>query len=193
MNFILQRWLNGSKATVREGIEVSDILVTQASLRDKGQIVAMSRFLKTGGVFDEENLGSFAIRNGLKVSPLIEIARFEDGIMAIHNGHHRAIAAFLARGNKKIYSNEFFIRDWSYADYRDIVLPHWVTPFDVLREFRVGDLSPWKKEVREYYVLNGEERTRQFILDNKSKYATNRYFYTVGDMVSRLNLYNLKG
>lgn len=178
---------------MREGIEISDILVTQASLRDRGQVANMTRFLKTGGVFDEETLGSYAIRYGLRVCPLIEIARFEDGTMAVHNGHHRVISSFLARGNKKIYSNEFFIREWRYADYSETVLPHWVTPFDVLKEFRIGDLSPWKKEIHEFYVLHGEVKTVEYIVENKAKYATDRYFYTVGDMVSRLNLYNLKG
>lgn len=178
---------------MRSGIDISDILVTQASLREKGQIVSMIQHLKTGGEFNEESLGSYAIRKGIRIAPLIEIARFEDGVLAIHNGHHRAIAAFLGRGNKRIYSDEFFIRDWSYSDYRDIVLPHWVTPFDVMTEFRLGELAPWKQDIRKYYVLNGEAKTKDYILANKEKYATSRYFYTVGDMVSRLNLYNLKG
>ena len=95
---------------MRDGLEVSDILVTQANLRDRGQIAQMASYLKTGGTFDEEALGSYAIRAGLRVAPLIEIARFEDKTLAIHNGHHRAVAAFLARGNKRIYKDEFYLR-----------------------------------------------------------------------------------
>lgn len=179
---------------MRQGLDVSDILVTQAGIRERGQIPQMTRFLMTGGVFDEETLGSYAIRHGLdRISPLIEIARFEDGVLAVHNGHHRVISTFLARGNRRIYSDEFFIRDWTYKDYRDIVLPYWVTPFDISSEVRLADLSPWKDEVRKYFVLNGVQKTEQYITDNKNKYVVQRSFHTVGDMVSRLNLYSLKG
>lgn len=180
--------------STRSGIDISDILVTQAGLRDKKQLPQMIRYLQSGGLFDNESLGSYAIRYGLeKVSPLIEIARFPDGILAVHNGHHRVVSAFLSRQNRKIYSDEFFIREWKYSDYTDIVLPYWVTPFDIMKELRVPDLSPWKKQVREHYISHGDELTRQFILDNKKSYVVNRFFYTVGDMVSRLNLYSLKG
>lgn len=187
-------WSTKRNNSLRTGLEVSDILVTQVGLRDQQQLPQMTRFLRTGGMFDEETLGSYAIRKSLdRVSPLIEIAKFEDGVMAIHNGHHRAIAAFLSRANRKIYSDEFFIRNWKYSDYKDIVLPYWVTPFDVLTELRVADLADWKKQVRDFYILNGDTKTVKFIQENKAKYAVNRTFYTVGDMVSRLGLYSLKG
>jgi len=181
-------------STNRSGLDVSDILVTQSGLRDRKQLPQMIRYLQTGGLFDDETLGSYAIRHGLdRVSPLIEIARFPDGILAIHNGHHRVVSAFLARQNRKVYSDEFFIRDWKYSDYTDIVLPYWVTPFDVMQELRIPDLSTWKRNVREQYVLHGEEATKVFIRENKGSYAVDRFFHTVGDMVSRLNLYALKG
>lgn len=178
----------------RTGIDVSEILVTQSGLRDKSQLPNMIKFLKSGGLFDEDTLGSYAIRHGLaRVSPLIEIARFEDGILAIHNGHHRVVSAFLARQNRKIYTDEFFIRDWHHSDYKDIVLPNWVTPFNVLEEVRVEDLAEWKKKVREFYINHGEESTKDFIIKNHNEYCMDRTFYTVGDMVSRLGLYAYRG
>jgi hypothetical protein len=179
---------------LKNDIEVSDLLVTQVGLRDKGQIPNMTRFLRTGGTFNEETLGSYAILHGSdRVSPLIEIARFEDGVMAVHNGHHRVISAFLARHNKRIYSDEFFIREWKYQDYDDIVLPYWVTPFKVTEEVRFADLAPWKLIIKQFYREHGESRTIEFIRDNKHQYSVKRFFFTVGDMVSRLGLYNLKG
>jgi len=179
---------------MKNGIDVSDLLVTQVGLREKSQIPQMTRYLRQGGIFDEQSLGSYAIRHGFnRVSPLIEIARFEDGVMAVHNGHHRAISAFLSRQNRKIYSDEFFIRDWLYKDYEDIILPNWVTPFKVTEEVRLADLAPWKQQVKDHYKEHGDARTVQFILDNKDQYAIKRPFYTVGDMVSKLNLYSLKG
>jgi hypothetical protein len=175
---------------IKSGIEVSDILVTQSNIRNRYQIPNMIRFVRAGGIFDEDSLGSYAICNALdKVSPLVEIARFEDGVMAIHNGHHRAISIFLGRNNRKIYNDEFFIRDWKYTDYMDVVLPHWITPFDIREEIRLPDLAEWKDEVKEFYKLYGEKRTIEYILNNKEKYVSPRYFYTLGDMISKLNFY----
>src|SRR5688572_26276502 len=168
-------------------LDISDILITQSDLRDKVQLKDMIKFVKQGGVFDEATLGSYAVRHSLnRIAPLMEIARFEDGIMAVHNGHHRALAIYLGRNKKVLYPKEFFIREWKYTDYTDIVLPYWVTPFDVLKEFRVPELSEWKKKVREFYVLHGEEHTKRFILENRNEYVLNRTFYTVGDMSSRI-------
>ena len=176
-------------------LDISDILVTQNGLRNLEQLPEMIRFVgRQSGVFDEEALGSYAIRKNLeRVSPKIEIARFDDGVMAVHNGHHRAVAVFLGRNNRKLYDDEFFIREWRYTDYTDIVLPYWVTPFDILKEFRIAELADWKKLVREYYKDNGAEKTEQFIMENKHQYSLSRSFYTVGDMVSKFHLYNMKG
>ena len=171
-----------------ETLKVADILVTQTSLRDFDQLKQMINFVRTGGLFDEGSLGSYAIRNSInRAAPRIEVARFEDGIMAIHNGHHRAMAIFLGRKDKSLHSSEFFIREWKYKDYTDIVLPHWVTPFDVINELRLSELHYWKDKVRKFYVQHGEAATQQFIRENKNQYSITRgSLYTVGDMSTRI-------
>lgn len=167
-----------------DNLPISDLLVTQDGLRDYEQFKRMINFVRTGGLFDEATLGSYAIRHNLsKVAPRIEIARFEDNIMAIHNGHHRVMSIFFGRRNKSLHPSEFFIRDWIYKDYKDIVLPYWVTPFDVMDELRVHELHDWKDEVRRYCELHGEAATEKFILQNKARYAYKRgRIYTVGDL-----------
>lgn len=171
-----------------DSIKISDILVTQTSLRDFDQLKRMINFVRTGGQFDEETLGSYAIRHSIsRAAPKIEIAKFEDNVMAIHNGHHRAMSIFFGRREKVLYTSEFFIREWKYKDYADIVLPNWVTPFDVISELRLSELHYWKDKVRKFYIQHGEAATLQFIRENKNQYATVRgSLYTVGDMSTRI-------
>lgn len=171
-----------------DNLPVSDLLVTQDGLRDYEQLKRMTNFVRAGGLFDDATLGSYAIRHDLsKVAPRIEIARFEDNIMAVHNGHHRIMSIYFGRRDKKLHPTEFFIKDWRYRDYKDIVLPYWVTPFDVMDELRVHELHEWKDEVHKYYELHGEPATEKFILQNKQRYAYKRgTIYTVGDLSSRI-------
>lgn len=173
-------------------LDISDLLVTQNGLRDSKQIKQMTDFVKSDGMFDEDTLGSYAIRNGLRIAPLIEIARFEDGTLAIHNGHHRACSIYLGRKHHRLYVDEYFVKEWKYSDYTDIVLPYWITPFDVKTEVRVADLANWKKQVREFYKTDGEARTIEFINQNKSQFCEARtVIYTVGDLVTQLHLKEL--
>lgn len=170
-----------------DNLPISDILVTQDGLRNYAQMRKMMAFAKTG-YFDEVTLGSYAIRHGLtKAAPRIEIARFEDGIMAIHNGHHRAISIFMGRKLKELHPTEFFIKEWKYKDYTDIVLPYWVTPFHPMTEIRLFELGDWKDEVRKFYTQRGEKDTVEFILANKHRYAKSRgNLYTVGDLANKV-------
>ncbi len=160
------------------GLNVNDLLVTQSGLRHLEQLNPMIKFVKDGGTFDESTLGSYAIRYGLQaVAPLIEVAIFEDGKYALHNGHHRVSAIFLGRHHPFLFKNEYFIRKWKYSDYTDIVLPTWVTPFDVRTEIRVPELAQWKNDVRRLYIEAGEQRTIDWIQANKSEIILQR-----GDM-----------
>lgn len=171
-----------------DNLLVSDLLVTQDGLRDYEQLKRMIAYVRTGGLFDEETLGSYAIRHNLsKIAPRIEIARFKDNIMAIHNGHHRVMSIYFGRRDKSLRPSEFFIKNWDYSDYKDIVLPYWVTPFDVMDELRVHELQDWKEEVRKYHKEHGDKATEHFILTHKHRYAYRRgSIYTVGDLSNRI-------
>lgn len=174
------------------GLNVHDLLITQAGLRHNEQLTEMIRFVNDGGAFDESALGSYAIRAGLtKVSPLIEIAQFEDSRYALHNGHHRVTAIFLGRQHPFLFKNEYFIRKWKYQDYVDIVLPTWVTPFDVRTEIRIPELAPWKMKVRQFYIDNGEQATIEYIKQHKNEYIVEREELTdIEKFVARYGLYD---
>jgi hypothetical protein len=157
------------------GLNVNDLLITQAGLRHKQQLTDMIRFVADGGAFDENTLGSYAIREGLvRVSPLIEVAEFEDGRYALHNGHHRLSAIFLGRNHPFLFKSEYFVRKWKYKDYTDIVVPTWVTPFDVRTQLRIPQLAAWKEKIREVYIEKGEIATIDYIEENKSEYIVER-------------------
>ena len=171
-----------------DNLPISDLLVTQDGLRDYEQFKRMVSFVRTGGLFNDETLGSYAIRHNLsKAAPRIEIARFEDNIMAVHNGHHRIMSIYFGRRDKTLRPSEFFIKEWRHKDYQDIVLPYWVTPFNVMDELRIHELHDWKEEVRKYREFHGDEAVIKYILQNKSRYAYRRgSIYTVGDLSERM-------
>lgn len=170
-------------------MDLNKLFVTQHSLRNLEQLPAMIEFARENKLFDVENLGAFAIIHGLRPAPLIEIAQFEDGSYYLHNGHHRAVACYLGRESQRIMPTEFFIRQWKYSDYTDIVLPHWVTPFDPRTETRNADLKEWKDAVRinsELFAGLTEPFGKEYIIDmilrNKFLYSQPRKMYTVGDL-----------
>lgn len=175
----------------RIGLSLDKVIVTQAGLRHEEQLAEMVGFIEEGGKFNASALGSYAIRHGLKISPLIEIAKFEDGCYALHNGHHRAAAIFIGREYPCFYKDEYFIREWKYEDYLEVVLPNWVTPFDVRTELRLAELKYWKQQVRELYINQGEASTIDFIKENRLEYTTLRNdLYLIEDFVKEYNLYD---
>lgn len=170
-------------------MDLNKLFVTQHSLRNLEQLPAMIEFVRDNKVFDAESLGAYAIIHGLRPAPLIEIAQFEDGAYYLHNGHHRAVACYLGRESQRIMPSEYFIRQWKYSDYTDIVLPHWVTPFDPRIETRNAELKEWKDAVRvntELFGNNpelfGENYIIDMILRNKQLYSQPRRMNTVGDL-----------
>jgi hypothetical protein len=174
-----------------KGVALQSIMVTQAGLRHVEQLGPMITYVNGGGRFDEAALGSYAIRHNLpKVAPLIEIAQFEDGGYALHNGHHRLTAIYLGRQDSKLHSSEYFIRNWKYQDYIDIILPAWVTPFDVRTHLRIPELAVWKAKVREVYIARGEAETIRFIEEFKHEFVIPRgQISNIASFVDEYNLY----
>ena len=130
-------------------MKLKDLVVTQESLRNEQQICAMIEFIKDGGKFSENTLEKFARDEDLgRVSPLMQLSLFEDGVYYLHDGHHRAISIFLA-GREKLFLDEYEVTEWTYQDYLDVVFLHppdpksalegppwmgWVTPRACVRK-----------------------------------------------------------
>lgn len=164
-------------------MDLNKLLVTQHGLRNLEQLPAMVAAARNGVLFTNETLVSYAIINDIRPSPLIEIAEFEDGARYIHNGHHRAVAIYIGRHSQRLFPEEFFVRKWKYSDYTDIVLPHWVTPFDPRIETRCAELKGWKQTVNTF--LSDEDKI-QFIR-GYNLYSQKRKLYTVGDLANEIN------
>lgn len=156
-------------------LPIRSLLIIQDELRNPEQIPDMFHFVKDGGNFSESE-------------QLIEIAAFDDGKWYIHNGHHRAVAMFLA-GRKDIYDNEYYFKHWKYEDYNSICFHNpdgtwrgYVTPFDIKTETRIADLAHHKQTVKKVYDLHGEEATRLYIKQTRPLYCKPKQLHTVKDL-----------
>lgn len=141
----------------------------------------MAEYVKNGGTWDKEALQEYADRENVKVSPLINISRFEDGVMYIHDGHHRTLATLLA-GRLLLYPTEFKITHWMYEQYLEINFEvGWVTPFDPRTQCRKADLQKFKRYViRE--AKESPEKAIKLIKKYKLIYAEPRKIFTVRDL-----------
>lgn len=157
-------------------MNVNDLYISQQGLRNIKEIEQMVEYCKAGHVFNLVNINAYLISktNKKKFDSLIEISRFEDGRLMIHNGHHRCLAIYLGRKSKELYSSEYVIKDWKYDDYRFCSLPEWVTPFDPILEIRVSNLKDWKDFIYNYYKLNGLKKTESYIYKHRVRYCMSR-------------------
>lgn len=124
-------------------LRLSDLHVTQGALRH--DTAAMQAHVEAGG--------SWRLAR-----PLIKVARFEDGALYLHDGHHRCVATWRA-GRHTLLEDEFVVEDWTYADWTAVnVAGKWVTPFDPRIEVRATDLTRFRQRLASVAsVLGGEE------------------------------------
>lgn len=148
-------------------INISDLIVMQYDVRNVKQIPSMVEFVRNGGIWNLDNLKSYATSNGLRAAPLMEISLFPDGKKMIHDGHHRAIATYLA-GREFFYDEEFVTLQWNYSDYSDINFSkRWVTPFDPRTHLRDAEIFTFKNKALEIYQTSGEDAALEFIKSHK--------------------------
>lgn len=152
-----------------------DLLIpTQRAIRNSRQIETMASFVRKGGVFDRDALDRYADELGLRSGPLVQIERFEDGLMYPRDGHHRLIGMLLG-GREHLLSGEYQISERRYSEYEEINLEiGWVTPFDPRIEIRKEDLSDWKRQVLSLSDSASTDAVTAFIRANKSAYAEPR-------------------
>lgn len=154
-------------------IKISELGITQQKLRNVVQLSEMIQFVKMGGVFTTDSIAAYHLKTEGSDGyvDLIEIVRFEDGRLFLRNGHHRAVAIFLA-GRDKILDGEYHITDWKYSDFEDINLVRgWVTPFNVRTEVRLPDLAQFKDLVRRTYSELGRDAAIRLIHEKQKLYC----------------------
>jgi len=69
----------------------------------------MINFILSGGHWTEESLRA---HSGKDRADLIYISQFEDGMLGIHDGHHRVTASFLA-GRNSLREDEYVLKHWA--------------------------------------------------------------------------------
>ena len=183
------------RITVREtdkenSMKIQDLKVTQAGLRNQPQLNGMVKFIKNGGLFNEQSISSFCDANPEAYrSNLIQVAKFPDGELFISDGHHRALAIALA-GRNELHEDEYFIKDWSYDEYLDINFDQkWVTPFDPRTHVRLGEFFDFKQKVYEQLEVS-QEKAVAYINQHPEQYCLLRSFddvVSLGEYVGYLD------
>lgn len=164
-------------------IEINELTVTQEGFRNEDQITSMVDFVAKGGVFNSMRL--YEHSNG-KDTRKINLVRFEDGRLYIHDGHHRVAAVYL--GNRDIlFDEEYEITSWTYAQYIEIKFEkRWITPFDPRSEVRVCDYEKYKNHIWWMHSEHGEEEATTAIEIRRSEYLKDRRSRTIQDMLKDL-------
>lgn len=164
-------------------MKISDLTITQKGFRSPWQLPQMVEFAALGSVFDADNLNKYSSGKDVR---LINLVRFEDGRVYIHDGHHRVMAIYLG-GRDFLDPSEFVVTHWKYKDYTDIVFAkRWITPFDPRFEVRVSDYTEYKREVYAILAVQGEQGAEKYIRDHKESYVMPRRGLTIEDMVKDL-------
>ena len=152
-------------------LELDELTVLQDSLRHTAQVPTMIKYVAEGGFWTQDALRNFAIQQSLpRICPVMEIIRFPDGRLMVHDGHHRAVATKLG-GRNFLRGDEYEFKNWSYDDYLLINFENrWVTPFDPRTEIRVPDFGTYKKFVLDL-AAKDEAAAIAYIRANKHVYT----------------------
>jgi hypothetical protein len=163
---------------------IDTLTVTHNELRSGLAVHAMATYVRDGGVYDKAALARYARTCLLEgPSPSIQIARFEDGRLFIHDGHHRVVSCLLG-GRHVLYDEEFEIAECVYEKYMTFCLEKgWYTPFDPRTQVRVPDLTAFKSEVMRRYARDEPPaRIIEWILRNSHLYQEPRRIRSVSEL-----------
>lgn len=149
-----------------------DVLIpTQAGLRNLTKLVGMAELVRNGHVFNDGRP--------------IDLSRFEDGQIYVHNGHHRVVACLMGE-RLELEDDEYKITDWKYAKYLEVNFDaHFVTPFDPLTEVRKADFKGFWEAVAYVQIHQGEDEARMFIHRHRYLYCQPRNVWRVRDVMTR--------
>lgn len=177
-------------------MELHLAIPTQGALRNWEQVGRMTDFVASRGVFDRKSLDTYAAEWGLRLSPLIQVSRFEDGQMFLHDGHHRVYSIWKG-GRLVLIECEFEVTDWTYAQYLEVNASQgWYTPFDPRSEVRLPDFRSWKMEVEAYLDRRSKDNSfsaeefAAYVRSNRNRYADDRRVSHIRDLcINDKNLY----
>jgi len=160
---------------------LTDLIVTQSSLRDYDQIPQMASIVRNGGYWTLDVLEKY----NPKSTALIQISRFEDGLMYIHDGHHRAVATWLG-GRVTLREDEYQVREYTYERYMTTKLKlGYFTPFDPRTHVRKPEFFKFKMEAQVIYD-NHPEQLEDWIKSHENEYKEVRDVYNVYGLVTKL-------
>jgi len=158
---------------------LSNLLVTQNALRNIKQLRGMMQHVINKGKWTKDVLASWGGNN----NNLISIVQFPDGVLGIHDGHHRCVGTFLGKRDF-LFPSEYELCHRTYEDY---MCPNldvgWVTPFDPKTEVRIEDVLEFKAYV--YQLLKKDVKAAvKHIIKSKSLYACTRDIHMLPELVS---------
>lgn len=162
---------------------LSNLWVTQGTLREYDQLPQMTDFVRNGGFWTQEALDKY---NG-KPTPLIQISRFEDGQEYIHDGHHRLIATWLA-GRYELDDSEYQVKEYTYARYMT-AKPQMLffTPFDPRIHIRKSDFAEFRAKAI-YIHQNTPDMLEDWIKEHENEYRETRDVWTITQVIDKLSL-----
>ena len=152
-------------------IKIDDLIPTQAGLRNLTKLMGMTDAVRNGKVFNDNKP--------------IDLSRFEDGQIYVHNGHHRVVACLMGE-RPELQADEYKITEWKYARYLEINFAvHFVTPFDPLTEVRVANFKGFWEAVASVQMHQSEDDARMFIHRHRYLYCQPRNVWSVRDVMTR--------
>lgn len=165
---------------------LKDLRVMQNDLRQHN-MTDMVAFVKKSGFWTQECLKLFSQNKKLtRVSPLIAISRFEDGLDFLHDGHHRCVATWLA-GREYLAPEEFQITFWKYDDYLDISPQNnWYTPFNPKTHVRTADFAKFKAEAKERFQED-QKSAVDWLYEHLDDFRTIRTVNNVPELAATIN------
>ena len=150
-------------------LKLSEIHVTQSSVRNWQRVLDMIDFVRQGGIFTSEHVERY--HQDESVFPLVKIKQMPDGNYYLHDGHHRALALYFG-GRDHFLPEEYTLHAW--PSYESFMEPNfavgWVTPLDIRQEVRHPDIVPFKSLV----LSLPEEQRLAYIQAHKSSYCQPR-------------------
>lgn len=166
-------------------LALDSLLVMQDDLRHIDGIADMCDYVVAGGFWTPEYLSQYSKGKNQKVSPIIQISRFEDGSDYVHDGHHRCVGTWFG-GRTYLRDDEYKLTEWSYSLYLEINPANgWYTPFDPRQHVRIADIMGFKSEARERFAINPAE-AYDWILANSARYRRDKKFRTVPELAAAI-------
>jgi hypothetical protein len=162
-------------------LKIERLTVLHEEIRDSARLQDMVSYVKSGGSWTG-NAPQFALSRG-GWTP-IQVARLPDGMLLLHDGHHRAVATHLA-GRDWLHQNEYELTDRPYDDF---LLPNlengWYTPLDPRTECRLAEYRLFREEVVAL-ARRDPGIALAFIEQNRSRYACRRTISRVSELAQR--------